>query len=614
MATVFLAEHPRIGKRVAIKVIHPELSTSQEMVSRFFTEARAVSQIHHENVVEIQDFGQTPDGDNFIIMEFLEGDTLAVRMKEQRIFEVPRAVRIALQMTEALAAAHGRGVIHRDLKPDNIFLLSPEEPGTPVAMTDYDPNRDTIGLFDGPPMSVSAAPCQVKILDFGVSKIHDAEMNQRHQGDLTGHEVLGTPSYLAPEQATGAAHEVDRRADIFALGTILYECLTGQKAFDGPHAVAILRIMMTQSIPRARERLPGLPAAIDEVIARACAMEPRARFDTAKEMCDAVFAAAGLSRPAPLAQGIAGLPELAELGDLPAVAAPRTGPEFREFIDASPGDGPVDDLSGLVELPPDGPGRQAPGPDVASSRPTRTPSQSSPVPVQSPPVPARPTRTPSQSSPVPVQSAPFSAGVPPHSDWGDGDTLFDAEVDALREETRKSYSPVPTLRPLDEFTLADDSRQGLPSLPQHSPSPLPPRPVYSDRATAILDTLATPPTGVSRPQNWAASVEATRDLPRDVVPRPAPVHKNWVVTLTTAAVAVLVGIVVGMLVLKLTVRNDSPSLALERTQQIEQLLSEGEKLAGQGRCPDAVQRASMVLLLDQASARARRLIDQCKPH
>src|SRR5207245_2037688 len=122
MASVFLAEHPRIGKRVAIKVIHPELSTSQEMVSRFFTEARAASQIHHENVVDIQDFGQTPEGDNFIIMEYLEGDTLSARIRAAGRVDIGQAVGIAIHLTEGLAAAHSHGVIHRDLKPDNVYL------------------------------------------------------------------------------------------------------------------------------------------------------------------------------------------------------------------------------------------------------------------------------------------------------------------------------------------------------------------------------------------------------------------------------------------------------------------------------------------------------------
>src|SRR6478672_10440435 len=123
MGAVWLATHPVIGKRVALKVIHAELANNEEMVGRFFNEARAVTQIGHENIVDVQDFGQTPEGDNFIVMELLEGHGLGDRMKAEGHFSTPRATHIALQIADGLAAAHARGIIHRDLKPDNIILI-----------------------------------------------------------------------------------------------------------------------------------------------------------------------------------------------------------------------------------------------------------------------------------------------------------------------------------------------------------------------------------------------------------------------------------------------------------------------------------------------------------
>jgi serine/threonine protein kinase len=251
MATVFLAEHPRIGRRVAIKVIHPELSTSQEMVSRFFTEARAASQIHHENVVDIQDFGQTPDGDNFIIMEYLEGDTLAVRMKAQEgPLDVARAIRIANLITEGLAAAHAQGVIHRDLKPDNIYLV----------------RRGAEADFP-------------KILDFGLAKLTGGpgQINANHK-TRTG-SVLGTPHFMAPEQCEGKS-TIDARADIYSLGCILYQMLTGDLPFPGEGFGEVLVKHLREPVPSARRHNPQVSEALDKVVMHCLAKRREYRFQS----------------------------------------------------------------------------------------------------------------------------------------------------------------------------------------------------------------------------------------------------------------------------------------------------------------------------------------------
>src|SRR5437660_12281834 len=119
MGSVFLAEHPTIGKKVALKVIHAELAENEEMLSRFFNEARAVTQIGHANIIEVIDFGQTPEGDNFIVMELLEGDSLADVLKETPIVPLDKTIHIAVQIADGLEASHQRGIVHRDLKPDN---------------------------------------------------------------------------------------------------------------------------------------------------------------------------------------------------------------------------------------------------------------------------------------------------------------------------------------------------------------------------------------------------------------------------------------------------------------------------------------------------------------
>jgi eukaryotic-like serine/threonine-protein kinase len=166
MGAVYLAEHPLIGKKVALKVIHRELAGNREVVQRFFQEARAVNQIGNEHIVEIHDFGVSPDNDHFYIMEYLEGRTLASVMAKEKVLDVMRALHVGAQIASALAAAHASGVIHRDLKPDNIMLIQ--------------------RLGD---------PDFVKVLDFGLAKMFAAGAS----AVKTAHGVLlGTPQYMSP--------------------------------------------------------------------------------------------------------------------------------------------------------------------------------------------------------------------------------------------------------------------------------------------------------------------------------------------------------------------------------------------------------------------------------
>ena len=254
MATVFLGEHPRIGRRVAIKVIHPELSTSPEMVSRFFTEARAVSTLRHEHLVEIQDYGQTPEGDNFIIMEYLDGVTLSGVLDPANRLPPQRAVVISIQIGEALQAAHERGVVHRDLKPDNIFLL--RRPGG----EDY-----------------------VKVLDFGLAKLTGGPaMMQREHKTRTG-SVLGTPHYMAPEQAEGKS-TVDPRADVYSLGCILYRMLSGVLPFPGDGFGEVLVKHLREWPQPLRGFAPEVSPALEKIVLHAMAKKREFRFQSIAEL------------------------------------------------------------------------------------------------------------------------------------------------------------------------------------------------------------------------------------------------------------------------------------------------------------------------------------------
>jgi serine/threonine protein kinase len=252
MGIVYLAEHPVIGSKVALKAIHPHFARSADVVSRFVTEARAVNQIAHDHIVDITDFGTTPEGDFYFIMEHLQGEMLSEGITRQGAFPPARALNIAAQIADALGASHEQGVIHRDLKPDNIYLIA----------------RDTTVDF-------------VKVLDFGLAKMtHATCATPTHQTGAG--TVMGTPFYMAPEQCEGKA-ELDHRADIYALGVMLFEMLTGHVPFGGTGYGEVLIKHVTLAPPTARSLVPDLPLVLDEILGRALAKKPEDRFQSMTE-------------------------------------------------------------------------------------------------------------------------------------------------------------------------------------------------------------------------------------------------------------------------------------------------------------------------------------------
>jgi tRNA A-37 threonylcarbamoyl transferase component Bud32 len=246
MGMVFLAEHPVIGRKAALKAIHPEHARNAEVVSRFVNEAKSINQIGHEHIVEVTDFGRTASGDFYFIMEYLQGETLAELIAREAPLPPARAVAIAGQIADALEASHAHGVIHRDLKPDNIFMV-PRAGGA-----DF-----------------------VKVLDFGLAKL----LNGDAAYDMRAGLVMGTPYYMAPEQCEGRT-EIDQRADIYALGVILFEMLTGKLPFGGDNCADILLKQITMLAPAARSIVPELPEALDVILHRALAKDPDERFAT----------------------------------------------------------------------------------------------------------------------------------------------------------------------------------------------------------------------------------------------------------------------------------------------------------------------------------------------
>jgi hypothetical protein len=257
MGVVFLAEHPVIGRKAALKAIHPQFARNTEVVSRFVNEAKAVNQIRHEHIVDVTDFGHTPAGDFYFIMELLQGATLAECLQKEGRLSPQRALRIGAQIAGALQASHDHGVIHRDLKPDNIFLTTHGDEG------DF-----------------------VKVLDFGLAKLvtpDDMSPRNTKSGSL-----MGTPLYMSPEQCEGTT-EIDHRADIYSLGVILFEMLTGKVPFAGTGYGQVILQHMTARPPAARSIVPDLPLALEAILTRALAKDRELRFQSMAELRDALL-------------------------------------------------------------------------------------------------------------------------------------------------------------------------------------------------------------------------------------------------------------------------------------------------------------------------------------
>jgi serine/threonine-protein kinase len=248
MGLVYEGIQPLIGKRVAVKVLRPELAHSTEQVERLLAEARAVNAIRHRGIIDIFGFGQVPDGRQYIVMEYLDGQPLDAVLAEKNRLPVPEALSLLDEVLAALAAAHGAGVVHRDLKPSNIFLV--RQP---------DGSR------------------YVKVLDFGLAK--RAQTPTGRSAQTRTDMVVGTPEYMAPEQARG--QEVGPMTDLYALGVVTFEVVTGRLPFIGSSPVDLLMKHVEARPPRPSEFAPELPPALDAFILQMLTKDPETRPSSA---------------------------------------------------------------------------------------------------------------------------------------------------------------------------------------------------------------------------------------------------------------------------------------------------------------------------------------------
>src|SRR5215217_5794783 len=263
MGTVYRGTHVLMDKTVAIKVLLPSLAADEKIVARFSREARAASRISHPNALSVTDFGEDENGIVFLVMEFLSGRTLKQLIRDEGPLPLARVVDITRQVGDALNAAHSQGVVHRDLKSDNIMLLD-------TMTSDH-----------------------AKVLDFGIAKINEPE--GAVDTNLTAPNlVIGTPQYMSPEQCSQDS-EIDARSDIYSFGVILYEMLVGHVPFSGDSPTMVMMKHLQEPVPSVLEEREDVPAPVARVVARAMAKHPADRYQSVAELVEDLTIASGMT-------------------------------------------------------------------------------------------------------------------------------------------------------------------------------------------------------------------------------------------------------------------------------------------------------------------------------
>lgn len=257
MGAVWEARHLRLErKRVAIKVLHGFVSGDGEAVNRFQREANIASRLGHPNIIQVHDFNKLENGAPYLVLEYLEGESLNERLQRGPM-PLPQVLAIARQIGSALQVAHNEGIVHRDLKPHNVFLCPSETHGYAIE--------------------------QVKVLDFGISKIQGSETVKTQTN-----AILGTPQYMSPEQAKGAHRDIDHRTDVFALGAIVYEMLTGRAAFLGDSIPEVMFKVVYEEPPPLASLVQGLPPNVVAAVERALAKNRDQRYESAAAFIEAL--------------------------------------------------------------------------------------------------------------------------------------------------------------------------------------------------------------------------------------------------------------------------------------------------------------------------------------
>ncbi len=262
MGSVYKAKHVNMGSEVALKVLHRELARDEEYTQRFRREAQAASAIRHPNICSATDFGELPSGAPYMVMEFLDGETLEALMQREVVIPVPEALHIVNQIVSVLQEAHAHGIVHRDLKPENIMLVT---------------RAGSAGV--------------VKVMDFGIASIQDGQRLAPETRITRAGIAYGTPAYMSPEQVSGET-DIDGRADIYSLGIMMFEMLTGTPPFQGNNVAAIMAQHLTAPAPSLRATHPSaqIPEALEVIVLKMLEKEPDARHADADELAKELLA------------------------------------------------------------------------------------------------------------------------------------------------------------------------------------------------------------------------------------------------------------------------------------------------------------------------------------
>jgi len=451
MGQVWEAQHVRLPKRFAVKFLHAEALRNADVFARFRREAEIASAIGNAHIVDVVDFNHDAEGVPYMVLEFLDGEDLAARLVRRGPLSVDEAVAIAEQVAGALEAAHAKGIVHRDLKPQNIFLVRFED-------------RDDF----------------VKVLDFGISKVLDSASSMTKTG-----AIFGTPNFMSPEQVDGQISQIDGRTDIFALGAILYEMLTGKGAFDAPTISAVFnQVCHKEPEPIATLR-PEVPERVRSVIARALQKQRDLRFASMADLRGELLGPAARPRTGashPPAGGAHAAPSTTlqqSTGQLPTLAAPG---KRRSWVLPAVGAGVAMVALGLVLALRGAPPDAVPTAAVVPEAPASAVAPAPPTPVPVPP-------TPEPAPPVAVPAEPAAAPTP-------------TTEPAPSQRPRRRDKPEPVVTP---------TGPALPDPPKEPPAKIPDAGVPAQPANDLRAKLAETEAAFRR-KDYAEAIRRGREI------------------------------------------------------------------------------------------------------